>query len=256
MKREALEYTVGRVAEMAGVSVRTLHHYDQIGLLSPRGRSASGYRQYSEPDIERLQQILFYRELGFPLEKIGSILDAADADEHLRRQRKLLEERVARLQLMIGAIDKEMEAKQMGIELTPEERLEVWGDFDPDEHAAEAEERWGETDAYKESQRRTSEYTKDDWLAIKEQADSINRRLIDAMTSGAAADSVAAMDLAEEHRQHISRWFYDCGYDMQVGLAEMYVADPRFRATYEDMAEGLASYFREAIIANAARARG
>jgi DNA-binding transcriptional MerR regulator len=256
MKREALEYTVGQAAELAGVSVRTLHHYDQIGLLSPRGRSAAGYRQYSEPDVERLRQILFYRELGFALDEIGAILDEVGADEHLGRQRRLLEERIARLQLMVGAIDKEMEAKQMGIELTPEERFEVWGDFDPDEHAEEAEQRWGETDAYKESQRRTSRYTKEDWLAIKEQADAINRRLVETMKSGELADSAAAMALAEEHRQHISRWFYDCGYDMQVGLAEMYVADPRFKATYEEMSEGLASYLREAIVANAARAGG
>ena len=256
MKREATSYTVGQVAELAGVTVRTLHHYDQIGLLSASDRSGSGYRRYSESDLERLQQILFYRELGFPLDEIVTILDepGADADVHLRRQRELLGERIARLQMMVAAIDKEMEARQMGYQLTPEERFEVWGDFNPDDHAAEVEERWGDTDAYKESRRRTSSYTKDDWLAIKAEAEAAGTRMIEAMQAGEPPESDAAMDAAEAHRQHISRWFYPCSHEMHVGLGEMYVADPRFTKTYEDMAEGLAAYTRDAIRANAARA--
>ena len=159
-----MSYSVGQVADLAGVTIRTLHHYDEIGLLSPSGRSAAGYRIYEEPDLERLQQILFYRELGFALEEIAAIVDDphTDAVGHLRRQRGLLTERIERLQKMVVAIDYEMEAREMGIKLTPEERLEVFGGFNPEDNAKEAEQRWGGTDAYRQSQRRVSNYTKGD----------------------------------------------------------------------------------------------
>src|SRR5215468_873918 len=120
-----MEYSVGQLARLAGISVRTLHHYDEVKLLVPSGRTSGGYRRYGEPDLERLQQILFYRELGFPLEEIGVILDdpAADALTHLCRQHELLTARQRRLVAMITAVEREMEARQMGISLTPEERF-------------------------------------------------------------------------------------------------------------------------------------
>ena len=256
MSREVTGYTVGQVSDLAGVSVRALHHYDGIGLLEPSGRTASGYRLYEDSDLERLQRILSYRELGFSLDEVATILEApgADAVAHLGRQHELLTERIARLQRMVAAVERELEVEEMGSRLTPEERFEVWGDFNPDDYAAEAEERWGGTKAHEESQRRAAGYGKDDWLAIKAEGDRINRRLVDAMRSGGPAGSELAMDAAEEHRRYISRWFYDCSYEIHTGLGEMYVADPRFAATYETIAEGLAVYFRNAIRANAARA--
>src|SRR5919202_1987020 len=117
-------YTVGRVADLSGVTIRTLHHYDEIGLLSPGGRSASGYRLYEDSDLERLQRILFYRELGFTLDEISTIVDdpRTDALGHLTHQRKLLTERIGHLKAMVDAIDYELEASTMDIRLTPEER--------------------------------------------------------------------------------------------------------------------------------------
>nr|WP_281371557.1 TipAS antibiotic-recognition domain-containing protein [Petropleomorpha daqingensis] len=141
----------------------------------------------------------------------------------------------------------------MGISLTPEERFEVFGDDDPSRYDAEVQERWGETDAYRESRRRTSSYTKDDWLRIKEEGAEVERRFAEALRSGAAADSEQAMDVAEEHRQHISRWFYDCPPEMHAGLGRMYVEDERFTAHYEEIAPGLAEYVSTAVQANAAR---
>jgi DNA-binding transcriptional MerR regulator len=248
-----MSYTVGAVARMSGVTVRTLHHYDEIGLLRPSGRSENGYRRYTDADLGRLQQILFYRELGFGLDDIGKVLTDADAIGHLRRQHAMLLDRIGRLERMAAAVEKTMEAQTMGISLTPEERLEIFGDHDPDRYAAEAEERWGGTDAFRESQRRVSGYTKADWQQLKDEAVASGERLVAAMRSGAAPDSVAAMDAAEEHRQHISRWFYDCTYEIHVGLGQMYVDDPRFTATYEAIAPGLAAYLNAAIQANAAR---
>ncbi|MER7889249.1 MerR family transcriptional regulator [Micromonospora sp. NPDC094482] len=248
-----MAYTVGQVAKVAGVTVRALHHYDEIGLLSPSGRTAAGYRRYDDADLERLQLIRYYRELGFPLEEIAAILDepAADPAAHLRRQHELLTVRIKRLQEMVTAIEFAMEASKMNIRLTPEERFEVFGDFDPDAHAEEAEQRWGGSDAYRESNRRVSRYGKEDWLRIKEESEDWGRRIVALMSTGAPADSPAAMELAEEHRQIIGRWFYECSYEVHTGLADMYLADERFTAHYENQAPGLAAYLHEAIHANA-----
>ncbi|GII32784.1 MerR family transcriptional regulator [Planotetraspora mira] len=248
-------YSVGQVAALAGVTVRTLHHYDEIGLLSPGERTRAGYRRYTEPDLDRLQRILFYRELGFSLEEIATILDEPGVDPmtHLRRQHELLRRRIGRLQEMVAAVDKAMEAQTMGISLTPQERFEVFGDFDPDEHAQEAEERWGGTDAFEQSRRRTAAYTKEDWLRIKEEAGEVVRDFAAAFEAGVPADDVRAMDVAERHREHLGRWFYDCSPEMHKGLGDMFVADPRFAANYEQVAEGLAVYVRDALHANAER---
>jgi MerR family transcriptional regulator, thiopeptide resistance regulator len=251
-----VSYSVGQVADLAGVTIRTLHHYDEIGLLSPSGRSAAGYRIYEEPDLERLQQILFYRELGFALEEIAAIVDDphTDAVDHMRRQRGLLTEKIERLQKMVAAIDHEMEARDMGIKLTPEEKMKVFGDFNPEDHAEEAERRWGGTDAYRQSQRRVSSYTKKDWLKIKAEHDEVAASLVALFESGAAPDSEEAMSAAEAHRRHISRWYYDCSHEIHRGLGEMYVSDERFRANYELLAPGLSEFMRDATRANAERA--
>lgn len=253
-----MSYSIGEVARVSGVTVRTLHHYDEIGLLPPGGRSSVGYRRYTEADLDRLQQILAYRELGFPLDQIATILADPDADlrEHLRRQHSLLVGRQDRLRKMIEAIEFMMEAQQMGIKLTAEERFEVFGDFDPDQYADEAAQRWGGTEAYQESQRRAGSYGKQDWQRIKEEGDGITRRFAGALAAGVPAASAPAMDLAEEHRQHISRWFYDCSYEIHRGLADLYVSDERFTRNIDAYASGLAAYQREAFLANAARAEG
>lgn len=254
--RTAEGYSIGQIARIAGVTVRTLHHYDHIGLLHASERSAGGYRMYTDDDVERLQRILFYRELELPLDRIADLVDdpVTPPEVHLRRQRVDLVRKVERLNAVIDAIDKSMEARKMNIKLTAEERLEIFGDFLPEEYEDEAKERWGDTDAYKQSARRTSSYDKEQWLAIKTESDDINDRLIKAMHSGVASTDAQAMDLAEEHRQHITRWFYDCGYDIHRGLGQMYVADERFTKNYEDLAPGLSQYVSSAMIANADRA--
>jgi DNA-binding transcriptional MerR regulator len=248
-------YSVGRVAELSGVTIRTLHHYDEIGLLSPGGRSDAGYRVYEDSDLERLQRILFYRELGFTLKEISTIIEdpGTDAMGHLRRQRGLLVERIARFNAMVDAIDYEMEARTMDMNLKPEERFEVFGDFRPEDHAEEAERRWGETDSYKESNRRVSKYTKEDWLQLKAEAEETQNRLAAAFEAGLAPDSEEAMGAAEAHREHISRWFYECTYEIHRGLTDMYVSDERFRSNYDTQAPGLAAYIRAAAHANADR---
>lgn len=248
-----MDHPVGTVARLAGVTVRTLHHYDEIGLLRPSGRSGAGYRRYGDADLERLQLIRYYRELGFPLEEIATILDdpRADPAAHLRRQHGLLTGRIHRLQEMVTAIEFAMEASRVGINLTPEERFEVFGDQDPERYAAEAEERWGGSAAYQESARRTGRYTKEDWLRNRAENEEWGERFVALMADGTPPDSPEAMALAEEHRQLISRWFYECSYEIHTGLADMYVADPRFTAYFERIRPGMAAYLGEAIHANA-----
>ena len=247
--------TVGNVAAISGVTVRTLRHYEEIGLLVPAGRSAAGYRLYDDADCERLSRILYYRELGFPLDGIATLLDDPRQDryEHLQRQHTLLRERLARIQAMVASLEREMEAQMTGYKLTAEEKLEVFGDFDPAQYEDEARERWDGTDAWTQSQERAKSYGKEDWKRIQAEMDRLNGLLVNAMGAGTPATSQAVMALAEEHRQHISRWFYDCSHEMHRGLGAMYVDDPRFTANIDKTAPGLAAYLREAIIANADR---
>ncbi len=250
---EIVSHSVGEVARMSGVTIRTLHHYDEIGLLRPSHRTAAGYRQYGQEDVERLARILVYRACGLSLPEIASVIDASGTDraEHLRRQLGLLDAAAERLQQQRALLITAWEAQQMGINLTPEEYFEVFGDSDPRQHADEAQERWGETDAYRESNRRTSSYTKEDWARLGEQSGAIEAELAACLRAGEPADGPRARAAAEAHRRHIDRWFYPCSYDMHVGLAEMYVADPRFTAHYDDVEAGLAAYVHEAILANA-----
>ncbi|WP_055492008.1 MerR family transcriptional regulator [Streptomyces sp. TP-A0356] len=250
-----MSYSVGQVAGFAGVTVRTLHHYDEIGLLEPGERTHAGHRRYGDADLDRLQRILFYRELGFPLDEVAALLDDPDADPraHLRRRHELLTARIEKLQKMAAAVEHAMEARKMGINLTPEERFEVFGDKDPEEHAEEAERRWGGTEAYAESQRRVARYTKDDWKRIQAEVASWSERYEALMAAGEPPAGERAMDMAEEHRQHIGRWFYACSYEMHRGLAEMYVSDERFKEFYDSKRPGLAEHLRDAIAANATR---
>jgi MerR family transcriptional regulator, thiopeptide resistance regulator len=253
-----MRYSVGQIARLAGVSVRTLHHYDEIGLLSPAGRSGSGYRHYGDEDLRRLQRILFYRELGFALEDIADLVNDPDADpaEHLRRQHQLLTARLERTFRLVVAVEKAMEADKMGLSLTPQERLEVFGDHDPQQYADEARERWGDTDAYRLSEQRTKAYRKDDWMTIRAEGEQLTLAFAAALTAGAPPDSGRAVDLAEQHRRHIEHWFYDCPPENHRRLGEIYAADERFAANYEPVAAGLSAYIRDAIAANADRAAG
>ncbi|MDI5962896.1 MerR family transcriptional regulator [Streptomyces sp. SL13] len=250
-----MHYAVGQVAGFAGTTVRTLHHYDEIGLLRPGARTGAGHRRYDDADLDRLQRILFYRELGFPLDEIATLLDDPGSDpvELLRRRHEVLTGRVEALRAMAAAVERAMEARTMGVNLTPEEKFEVFGDHDPDRYAEEVGRRWGTTDAYRESQRRTAGRGKQEWLRIKDEQRAWADRLAAVMDTGAPPGGEAATDLAEEHRAQICRYYYTCTYEIHTGLARLYTTDPRFTAHYEAIRPGMAAYLAEAITANAAR---
>jgi DNA-binding transcriptional MerR regulator len=245
--------TVGAVAALTGVSVRTLHHYDHIGLVVPSVRTQAGYRGYTDADIERLHLVLVYRSVGIPLDEIRTLLDDSNTDvlEHLRRQHAVLLEQAERLQHTIKAVEELMDAHREGIQLTAEEQVEIFGtealtNFGS-EYAAEAEERWGETDAWKQSQQRVSQFSKQDWIAIKAEGDALLEALAQAKRGGVEPGSAEANHLAARHRTSIER-FYDCGDEMHQCLAEMYVADERFTRYYDDVEPGLAQFLHDIIV--------
>ena len=248
-------HTVGEVATLAGVTVRTLHHYHRIGLLVPSGRSESGYRLYAYGDLERLREIRLLRELGFSLEAIGRLLDVAPQDKRsaLKAQRHLLLERLERTERIIRGVERALNAIEEGKEMDETEMFEGLEEFDHRRYEAEVEQRWGDSEAFKESKRRTGRYRKADWARIKKEGDAVVARLAELLARGAQADGHEAMDLAEEHRRHIDRWFYPCSPGMHSQVATLYTADPRFEAHFEKHGAGLAGFFREAIQANEVR---
>jgi DNA-binding transcriptional MerR regulator len=242
--------TVGDVSRLARVTVRTLRHYDEIGLLRPSGRSEAGYRLYAHEDLARLQEIIVWRQLGFSLAEIQQLLDDPDHDrgDALRTQRELVELELQRLGATARALDEALTAYAQGTE--PEE-TSMFKDFDPTEYEDEARERWGHTDAYRESARRAAKYSEPEWAQIRAEADGVVAQFAALMQEGERAEGEVAQAVAERHRQHISRWFYAVSTGMHRRLAEMYIADPRFSANYERVAPGLAAYVCEAILANA-----
>ena len=249
-------HTVGEVAALAGVTVRTLHHYDRIGLLVPSRRSGSGYRLYGYGDLERLRQIMLLRELRFSLDAIAEVLDTPTHGRRsaLEAQRDLLRDRQDRTERIIRGVDRALRAMDEEMEMDRTEMFEGLEEFDHERYRDEVERRWGDTEAYKESMRRTRRYGKGDWARIKAEGEAVVARLAGLMAGGAHAAGRAAMDLAEQHRRHIDRWFYPCSRGMHRNLADMYTADPRFKEYFEKRAEGLAVFVREAIRANAQRA--
>src|SRR4051812_29152036 len=157
-----MPYKIGHVARVARVSVRALHHYDEIGLIKPSGRSGSGYRLYTDLDLERLQQVLFFRELGFPLEEILRLLADPSFDRRsaLLAQRTRLAENAERASALLRLIDKTIETMQKGESMKPEE---MFDGFKPVQYEEEAKARWGNTSAHAESLRRTKLYSPEDW---------------------------------------------------------------------------------------------
>ncbi|WP_058043430.1 MerR family transcriptional regulator [Streptomyces roseifaciens] len=252
-----MSYSVGQVSGFTGVTVRTLHHYDKAGLLCPSERSPAGYRLYSNADLARLQQILFYRELGFSLDEIGTIMadPAADALDHLRERHGMLHEQIAKLHRLVEVAERAMEVQRTGVELTPAERFEVFGEVAFDlSYATDAHLKWGHSEGHRQSMARAATHTKEDWRQIMAEAAAWRKRLIAAFDADEAPDSDRVLQLAEEHRLHIGRWFTPCPPEMHCRIADDYVEDSRAFALVVPASEqrpGLDRFLRAAIHANA-----
>lgn len=236
--------TVHQVARLAGVSERTLRYYDQLGLLPPAAATEAGYRLYGESDLQRLQRILFLRELGFALKEIAPMLEAEARDNRLavERHRELLRLKMERLQGLIDLCGRVLEGEG---ENSLQEFNQSAVETARDRYAEEAKQRWGHTEAYRESQKRTAAYGKQDWKAVQAE--------MDAMFAGFAA-LVGKDPTGPEVRAQVCAWqalitkrFYACSEEMLAGLGEMYLADERFQATLDAYGPGTAALMSEAM---------
>jgi MerR family transcriptional regulator, thiopeptide resistance regulator len=246
-----MPFTVGDLAKLTGITVRALHHYDEIGLVRPTARSGAGYRLYDDNDVVRLQQVLLFRELGLSLEDIAGVLDdERHREDVLREHRSVLVTKRARLDAMVAAVDSALGHLEKGSPMQPDDVKNMFDGFDHSQYEEEAKERWGNTDAYKESARRTKQYGKAEWDQIKGDWNAIYKELADLMSAGVAVSDARAQALVEKHRLHIDRWFYPCSKDMHKGLGAMYVADERFKANLDGHGAGFAQYLSDAIAAS------
>lgn len=247
-----MSYKVKEVADMAGVSVRTLHHYDQIGLLKPQSVTSAGYRLYTDSDLETLQQILFFKELDFNLQEIKEIIQDPSFDRAcaLRTHRELLIEKKNRLERIIQSVENTMEWIEGGITMNKKEMFNGFDMTEIDKHkekyAEETRQKYGQSDAYKESEKKTSGYSKDDWARVMGRAGEIYERLASLMEKHPSDPQV--QEVIGEWRQHITDSFYNCTPEIFRGLAEVYVCDERFTANIDKFKEGLAQFMSEAMI--------
>jgi MerR family transcriptional regulator, thiopeptide resistance regulator len=246
-----MAFTVGELARLTGVTVRALHHYDEIGLVVPSHRTGAGYRLYDDRDVIRLQQVLLFRELGLPLDEIAFAIDEAGTREELLRQhREVLVAKRSRLDAMLAALDTALDALEKGRTMQPDDVKQMFEGFDPSQYEEEAHKRWGDTDAYKESMRRTKSYSKAQWDQIQRDWQKLYADLATLMKAGTPVSDARVQALVEAHRAHIDRWFYPCSVEMHKALGAMYVQDPRFEANLDKVAAGFAHYLSDAIAAS------
>lgn len=240
-----MRYTVQQLADLAGVSVRTLHHYDEIKLLSPQ-RASNNYRTYGEEELLTLQQILFFRELEFSLEDIAKILAKPDFDmsKALDEHRTEIQKKQLRLVGLLGTIDKTLLKLSGKKEMTDEELFDAFWEKHEKEYAPEAEARWGHTDAYKQSKERTKHLTKEDYKRMAKDADVFMKDLAKCIDSG--PKSAETQKMIAQHYESL-RTFYDPTPELYRGLGQMYVVDPRFRAYFEKYDKRMPEFMREAM---------
>lgn len=239
-----MRLSISEMAKLTGVSIRTLHYYDQIGLLCPETAADSGYRWYGRADVERMQQILFYRELDFPLKDIQMILSDPhyDRQEALRRQRHLLQLKRERLDRLLELLEANLKGEQT---------MEFKG-FDAAEleaarrqYADEAKARWGGTEAWRQSRERMESCGSAGLAAQAEGMNEIFRRAA-ALRNGDPA-SPEAQALVREWQAFISTHYYDCTREILAGLGQMYTGDERFQKNLDQFGEGTAAFLSAAI---------
>ena len=238
--------SVKEFAELTGVSVRTLHYYDEINLLKPSEIDENnGYRFYDRTALKRMQEILFYRELDFSLKSICEILSSPDYDKQkaLTEQKKLLILKKERLERIISAIDNAEESETVMKALNNNDYEAARKQYE-----SEVKERWGKTEAYKEHSEKTKDYSKDKWQSITDSLDSIFGEFSECMKNGNTPDSKAAQALAEKLQKHITDNFYTCTNEILSGLGQMYICDERFTQNIDKHGVGTAEFVNKAII--------
>lgn len=233
-------------AEFTGVSVRTLHYYDEINLLKPSFvDEQNGYRYYDESSLMRMQEILFYRELDFPLREIEEILSSPEYDKllALKEQKRLLTLKRERLERLIKALDGAMKGEELSMNVFDNSEFEA----QREQYSKEAKAKWGETAAYKESAQKTAGYTSQKWADVSAEMNSIMSEFSQCRKDGLTADSTQAQALVKKWQDCITKNHYTCTKEILAGLGEMYVADERFKKNIDRHGDGTAQFMSEAI---------
>jgi DNA-binding transcriptional MerR regulator len=240
-----MTYTIKEIADLAGVSTRTLRYYDEIGLLSPADTGENGYRYYDQGSLLRLQQILFFRELDVPLKDIQLIMSRPDFNllQALENHRLSLENKVSRLDRLIATIDQTISTITGGKMMSAEEYFEG---FDETLYEDEIRQRWGNTPQYAESQMKWASYSKEQKDAIKIEGGRITIRMVSQDPGALPTDPDVQAAIGEYHA-YINNYFYTCEVGFLRGLADMWVEDPRFEVNYERIRPGGAEFVREAV---------
>lgn len=239
-----MKLSIGEAAKLSRVSVRTLHYYDEIGLLKPVETNDSGYRFYDENALEKLQIILFYRELEFSLKDISKIMSQPyyDKKESLLKQKELLKLKRERLDRLIALIDDTIKGdNDMSFEQFDNSEFENLRD----KYADEAEKLYGNTDAYKESKKKAQKYSKEDWHTIYKESENIMSEFYSKKNCD--VDSEEVFTLVEKWKNHITKYYYKCTKEILQGLGLMYVNDERFKNNIDKHGEGTAEFMSAAI---------
>lgn len=231
-------------AKLTGITVRTLQYYDKIGLLQPRKNEENQYRDYTDEDLETLKQILFFRELDFPLAQIKEIMNTPgyNKQDALAHQKQLLLLKRDRLNRIIELVDESMKGNEiMNFDAFDENELNL----SKDAYAKEVKERWGETDSYAESQQKSKKYNKEDWNQITNAGNEILKGFAELSHLKPESPQVQAQVAAWQ--DHITKNFYTCTKSILAGLGMMYTADERFKKNIDQFGEGTAEFLSKAI---------
>jgi len=251
-----MEYTVKQLAELSGVSVRTLHHYHQIGLLVPSRFSSAGYRLYGTAEVDRLQQILFYRELGFALSDISALLDDPNFDRNAALQSHLsaLKAQQTRLNALILTVEKTIQQETGGIQMTDPEKFEGFKTALIEENEArygdEIRSRYGD-ETVNQSNAKIGSMTPAQYEAWKQLEQEIHTGLEQAVLNHDTPDGETGKQLTALHRRWLSFTWSSYSPAAHKGLAQMYVCDARFTACYDRKVPGCAAFLRDAIVFHA-----
>lgn len=241
-------YTIKQLAKLANVTVRTLHYYDEIGLLKPSFSRDNGYRCYEEKELLKLQQILFFRELEFSLEQIVQIVNAPTFDRvvALFDQKKLLELKKKRIEGLLKTIEKTIDSAKGGEQMNTQDLYGSFTKEEMDQYKEEAKQRWGHTEAYQQSQERTKHWTKADYERVAKDGARWTEKMAALKNKGLSVESKEVQEMIAQHYEGL-RTFYEPNYEMYRGLGQMYVDDPRFGKYYEKFSTGLAVFMRDAM---------
>lgn len=241
-----MAYTIKEIADLAGLTTRTIRYYDEIGLLHPAETGANGYRYYDRDSLLRLQQIRFFRELDIPLDNIQLIMNQPDFNllDALNNHRLALQSRQKRIHQLISTVDQTIQAIKGRNTMNEKD---YFAGFNESDYEEEVEQRWGSTSMYAESKKKWASYSAEQKEELKAESGRLTIRMVGS-GSNAKPEDPDVQAAVGEYLAYINRYFYTCDAAFLRGLADMWVADPRFAANYERVRPGGAEFVREAVI--------